>query len=66
METRRGRCEQLADGMCCMADARATVLMTIPSSNTRCGYAVGLDALVQDFGPDSDVGWHAYREDYGD
>jgi hypothetical protein len=40
--------------------------MTIPVSNTRRGYAVALDALVQDFGPDSDVGWHTYREAYSD
>jgi hypothetical protein len=39
-----------------LADARATFLTTIPVSNTRRGYAVALDALVQNFGPDADVG----------
>ncbi|WP_456094008.1 tyrosine-type recombinase/integrase [Nocardia aurantiaca] len=39
-----------------LADARAAFLATIPAVNTRRGYAVALDALVRDFGPDSDVG----------
>ncbi|MEU6587261.1 site-specific integrase [Nocardia sp. NPDC046763] len=53
-----------------LADARAAFLVTIPAMNTRRGYAAALDALVQDFGPDSDVdllepervgGWFTFK-----
>ncbi|MBF6137832.1 site-specific integrase [Nocardia otitidiscaviarum] len=39
-----------------LKDAVDHFLSTIPSANTRCGYAVALNRLVSDFGADSDVG----------
>ncbi|WP_051163503.1 hypothetical protein [Nocardia brevicatena] len=39
-----------------LKDAVADYLATIPSTNTRRGYAIALNQLVRDFGTDSDVG----------
>ncbi len=39
-----------------LKDAVANYLATVPSANTRRGYAIALDQLVRDFGADSDVG----------
>ena len=39
-----------------LKDAVDQFLSTIPSANTRRGYAVALNRLVSDFGADSDVG----------
>lgn len=39
-----------------LGDAVENYLATIPSANTRRGYAIALNQLVKDFRPDSDVG----------
>ncbi|WP_067893595.1 tyrosine-type recombinase/integrase [Nocardia vaccinii] len=39
-----------------LKDAVANYLATIPSSNTRRGYAIALNQLMRDFGADSEVG----------